>query len=331
MKEIRWGIIGCGDVTEVKSGPAFAKATNSTLVAVMRRNSALAEDYARRHGVPRWHDDAEAIIGAPDIDAVYIATRPDSHHDYTLRCAKAGKAVYVEKPMAMTHAQCQEMVAACKAANVPLFVAYYRRAMPYMLKVKDLLDGGAIGRVAAVQVRHFARLPPVGERTGGTLPWRVDPAFGNGGIFFETVCHAIDILDFFFGEITGTRGFAANVAGAYPPEDTVTASFAFASGVTGCGLWCFATDRESDEIEVVGTDGSLSFHPFSFLPIRLTRASEVSEFPIVNPNHVQQPLIQTIVNELNGVGRCPSTGLSAARTARVIEEILKDYQAAVRR
>jgi predicted dehydrogenase len=323
---IRWGIIGCGDVTEVKSGPAFAKAENSALVAVMRRDGAKAADYARRHGVARWHDDAQAIIDAPDIDAVYIATRPNSHHDYTLRCAAAGKAVYVEKPMAMDHAQCQAMIAACERHGVPLFVAYYRRAMPYLLKVKDLIDTGALGRVCTVQTRHFGRLPPAAELAGGQLPWRLDPTFGSGGIFFETACHALDILDFFFGSIVEARGFASNVAGAYPPEDTVAASFAFASGVTGSGVWCFAADRDDEVIEVIGTAGSLTFHPFTFAPIRLTQSGRVSEFPIANPAHVQQPLIQSIVNQLNGVGHCPSTGVSAARTARVTELILKDYR-----
>ena len=105
MKTIRWGMIGCGDVAEVKSGPGFYRADNSTLVAVMRRNGTLAEDYARRHKVPRWHDDADAIIKADDIDAVYIATLTDTHLDYALRSAKAGKPIYVEKPMAMDHAQ----------------------------------------------------------------------------------------------------------------------------------------------------------------------------------------------------------------------------------
>jgi predicted dehydrogenase len=322
MAVIRWGIIGCGDVTEVKSGPAFAKAHNSSLLAVMRRDGAKAQDYARRHGVARWHDDAQAIIDAHDIDAVYIATRPDSHHEYTLRCAAAGKAVYVEKPMAMTHDQCQEMIATCQKYAVPLFVAYYRRALPYMLAVKDMLESDAIGRVCAVQTRHFSRLPPPSDLTEGRLPWRVDPAFGKGGIFFETVCHTFDILDFFFGPIVRLSGFSTNVAGAYPPEDTVSASYAFASGVTGSGVWCFASDRDAEITEVIGTEGSIAFHPFNFAPIRLAKAGNVTEFPIANPLHVQQPLIQSIVDELNGTGHCPSTGTSAARTAQVIERIL---------
>ncbi len=328
MKTIRWGIIGCGDVTEVKSGPGFAQADHSELVAVMRRNASLAEDYARRHGVTRWHDDAEAIITADDIDAVYIATRPDTHHPYALRCAAAGKAVYVEKPMAMTYAQCIEMVVACRTHGVPLFVAYYRRALPYLLKVKELLDCGAIGRVCAVETRYFDRLPPPEEAAGGVLPWRVDPAFCGGGIFFDTICHTIDILDFFFGPVSEARGFPVNRAGAYWPADTVTASYAFDSGVRGTGVWCFATDRVGEVTDIIGTEGQIRFHPFSFEPIRLSRSGQVTAFPIVNPPHVQQPLIQTIVDEMNGVGSCPSHGESAARAAWVVETILKDYQPA---
>jgi predicted dehydrogenase len=322
MTTIRWGIIGCGDVTEVKSGPAFQKAAQSELVAVMRRNGDLARDYAQRHGVPRWHDDAEAILAAKDIDAVYIATRPDSHKEYVLRAAAAGKAVYVEKPMAMTSTECREMIAACETAGVPLFVAYYRRAMPYTQAIRRLLDDGRIGRPAAVQVYQAARLP----ETDGALPWRVDPAFGNGGLFFETACHTLDILDFLFGPVTATRGFAANVGGAYPPEDTVAAAFSFASGVLGSGTWCFASDHEDDWATVIGTRGNIRFHPLTFRPIRLETPDGVTEIPIAPPAHVQQPLIETIVAQLNGVGSCPSTGRTAVRTAAVAEEILKDYQ-----
>src|SRR5215470_13734221 len=153
MKTIRWGLIGCGDVTEKKSGPGFGKAANSELVAVMRRHGALAADYARRHGVSRWHDDAEAIIGADDIDAIYIATLTDTHCEYTLRCAAAGKPVYVEKPMAMNHAECLDMIAACRVAGVPLWVGYYRRALPRFLTVRDLVADNAIGEIRTVVSR----------------------------------------------------------------------------------------------------------------------------------------------------------------------------------
>ena len=179
MRTIRWGIIGCGNVTEVKSGPGFQKATNSHLVAVMRRDGAMAADYARRHGVPHWYDDADALINDPAVDAVYIATPPNAHQAYTLAAAKAGKPVYVEKPMALNYVECQTMVAACKAAGVRLWVAYYRRCLPRFLKVKALLESGAIGAPRLVTVRFYRDwVQPVDQTQ---LPWRVQPAVAGGG------------------------------------------------------------------------------------------------------------------------------------------------------
>lgn len=321
MKTIRWGAISCGDVMEVKSGPGFQLAENSKLVAVMRRNGKLAEDYARRHGVPRWHDDADAIIEAEDIDAVYIATLPDTHCDFVQRCAAAGKPVYVEKPMAADYSECVAMIDACSRHSVPLFVAYYRRALPYLIKVRDFISAGKIGNLRAVTVHHYAR-SPAAVNSQGILPWRVDPAFSRGGLFFETACHTIDALDFLFGPMTVTGSSAINSARNHPVVDTVTVSFLLANGIPGSGVWCFATDRDFEIIEVIGSKGTISFHLYSFAPISLVQDGGVKEMEVANPPHVQQPLIQSIVDELNGIGSCPSTGESAARTALITEAIL---------
>ena len=326
MKTIRWGMIGCGDVAEVKSGPGFYKARNSELVAVMRRNEALAADFARRHNVPRSHADASAIIDAPDIDAVYIATLPDTHHEYTLRCAAAGKPVYVEKPMALDHRQCIEMIGACRSADVPLWVGYYRRALPRFLAVRDLLDEGAIGDVRMVVIRQSQRLPSAEQMRGHALAWRTDPRRGRG-LFFEASCHTLDMLDFLLGPIAEVRAFAMNRAGALPSEDSVTAAFRFESGVQASGAWCYATDHDEEYNEIVGARGRIRFSTFTAKPIGLLRGDTLEERPVSDPPHVHQPLIQTIVDELNGEGRCPSTGESAARTARVLDAILEPGRA----
>ncbi len=330
MKTIRWGMIGCGDVAEIKSGPGFYKADHSQLVAVMRRNGALAADYARRHGVARWHDDADAIIRASDIDAVYVATLPDAHRDYVLRCAAAGKPVYVEKPMAMTHAQCEDMVAACRSASVPLWVGYYRRALPRFLAVRDLIAGGAIGPVRMVVTRQFQRLPPAAQLSDGKLPWRIDPARSGGGFFFEMVCHTLDFLDYVLGPIEIVHAIADNQANAYAPEDIVAASYRFASGAHGSGAWCFAADFDEEYNEIIGATGRIRFSSFAPVPIRLTRGSASEDIAVADPPHVHQPMIQSIVDELNGRGRCASTGESAARTAWVMDEMLGDFRARAR-
>lgn len=336
MKTIRWGLIGCGEVAEQKSGPGFCRAVHSKLVAVADRNAARAEDFARRHDVPRWHSDAAAIINAPDIDAVYIATMTESHRDFVLRCAAAGKPVLTEKPMAMTHADCLAMIDACRAANVRLWTAYYRRALPRFLAVRDLVRDGAIGEVRMVITRHFQTIPTPEQMRGPFWGWRLDPARSGGGIFFEAVGHTLDILDFILGPIESVRTFAGNQAGAYPPEDIVTGAFRYASGIYGSGAWCFTADCDDEYNEIVGATGRIRFSTFPPLappsgrppvPIRVLRGDAVEEFPVADPPYVHQPLIETIVGELNGQGRCPSTGESAARTARVLEDALAEFNA----
>jgi predicted dehydrogenase len=277
--------------------------------------------------VSRSHDDASAIIDADDIDAVYIATLTDSHREYTLRCAAAGKPVYVEKPMGMDHGQCLDMIAACRTAGVPLWVGFYRRALPRFLAVRDLVAQGAIGEVRLAVSYLTQRLPDPAAFAGGSVPWRVDPALSGGGFFFEGACHTLDFLDFLFGPIVDVRGFSGNQAGRYRAEDIVAASYRFASGVYGTGTWCYSTDVDVEYTELVGSTGRLRFSISAPAPIRLYRGDRMEEVPIPDPEHVHQPMIQTIVEELNGVGRCPSTGASGARTAKVMDQIVGECRA----
>lgn len=328
MKTIRWGIIGCGDVTEVKSGPALAKATNSTVIAVMRRNGALAADYARRHGIARWHDDVDAILHAMDIDAVYIATPPDSHHQYVMRCAQAGKPVLVEKPMARDTAQCDEMIAACEIAAVPLWVAYYRRALPRFLAVRDLVAEGAIGEPRVVVSRQLQPLRRPEQSSPNSSPWRTEAERSGGGLFVDMMTHTLDFFDFMFGPIESAHGLATNVGAAYRAEDVVVAAYRFASGVHGSGTFCYAADRDEEWNEIVGSRGRIRFSTTRPIPIQVMRGDHVEELAVDDPPHVHQPLIQTIVDELNGRGQCPSTGQSAARTTRAVDAILDEYRRA---
>ncbi|MBN1581892.1 MAG: Gfo/Idh/MocA family oxidoreductase [Anaerolineae bacterium] len=327
MKTIRWGIIGCGNVTEVKSGPGFQKADHSALVAVMRRNGALAEDYARRHNVPRWTDDAQSIIDDPQVDAVYVATPPAFHMDYTIRTARAGKPVYVEKPMARTYKECQSMIAACEDAGVPLFVAYYRRRLPRFLKIKELIVSGAIGEPRFVSVTLYQN-PPAGGYDRHNLPWRVIPEIAGAGQFLDLASHTLDILDDILGPIDRVQGIASNQGGLYAAEDIVSGTWTHRSGIHGMGMWCFTASARQDMNVIVGSKATLSFSTFGTEPvIMIAGDGSQTEFPLHTPKHIQQPLIQTIVDELNGTGTCPSTGVSAARTSWVMDRMLDAYRA----
>ena len=287
----------------------------------MRRRGDLAADFARRHRVPRWTTDADDIIGADDIDAVYVASHPATHCEYVLRCADAGKPVLVEKPMGLDHVECSEMTTACERAGVPLWVAYYRRALPRFLAVKEMIAEGAIGTVRGVQVRRHEPLPPGGVEQ---QPWQVaHPELSRGGVFFDGVCHVFDFLDFLFGPVADAHGEVSNQAGAYSVEDTVAATFRFESGLVGSGFWCFASDDvRYDRATVFGSRGRLSFSTQFPEPVLLHAGNHTREIAVGDPPFVHQPLIQAIVDELHGDGSCASTGVSGTRTAWVMDQIM---------
>ena len=315
---VRWGIIGCGDVTEVKSGPGFRKAEGSRLVAVMRRHGELAADYARRHGVARWYDRADALVGDPEIDAVYIATPPDTHAEYAEMVAAAGKPAYVEKPMARHLPECDRMIAAFARARLPLFVAYYRRRLPGFVKVEELVRSGALGRVTGATYRlaepHHLRGPQ----------WRTDPAVAGAGHFLDVGSHALDLLDFFLGPLSDVAGTAARTAGGRGVEDQVALSFR-AGGAAGSVACNFASAVRDDRMRITGTEGEVSFPVFRSEPLRLESAAGVREFDLPYPPHVGQPMIQSVVDDLLGRGACPSTGESARRTSAVMDLVLAKY------
>ena len=320
MSKIRWGIIGCGNVTEIKSGPGFQKARGSELVAVMRRNSILAKDYAQRHNVARWYGTAYDLINDPEVDAVYIATPPSTHKQYTVAVAEAGKPVYVEKPMATNYRECQEMIEACEEAGVPLFVAYYRRALPRFLKIKSLLNKNSIGQIRFIIITFFQK--PSNNDIKGIPHWRVDPTIAGCGYFCDLGSHMIDILQFLIGDIHSVQGNFSNQMNLYTAEDMVSSLFMFENDVHCTGVWNFNSYKNIDRTEIVGDRGKLTFSIFGSDPIALETTTTSRTIKIDNPAHIQQPLIQTIVDELRGSGKCPSTGDSAAKTNWVIDAVL---------
>ena len=291
----------------------------------MRRDADKARDYAQRHGVPRWYGDDDELIADPEVNAVYIATPPDSHAEYTVRAARAGKPVYVEKPMARDPAECARMIDACHEAGVPLFVAYYRRRLPTFVKALELIEDGAIGDIRFASVTLVG--PPAADHLDADrLPWRVLPQISGGGLLFDVGSHQLDLLDFLLGPIASARGHTVNQAGWYPAEDAVSASFAFESGAIGNGIWSFTLSAGSqiDRTDIVGSRGRISFSTFDLeQPLTLARENAASEeFLFPPPAHVQEPLIQTIVDALHGKGTCPSTGVTAARSSQVMDWVV---------
>lgn len=326
MKEnltIKWGFIGCGEVTEKKSGPAFNEVADSCVVAVMSRNIEKARNYAERHGIPRYYDDVQALIYDKEVQAVYIATPPSTHATYAIMAMKAGKAVYIEKPMATRYEDCLRINRIAEATGMPCFVAYYRRLLPYFQKVFSLVEEGAVGRVVNVQIR-FAVPPRDLDYNSKQLPWRVQSDIAGGGYFYDLAPHQIDLLQQMFGPIIEAKGYTANLGGLYKAEDTVSAAFTFHNGLPGSGSWCFVAHESAkeDRISIIGEEGSLHFSVFTYEPIVLFNAEGRQEFKVENPRYVQLPLIRNVVEHLQNKAVCTCDGISATSINWVLDRIL---------
>lgn len=324
MEQIKWGIIGCGDVTEVKSGPAFQKVLHSELMAVMRRDAVKAADYAKRHNVPNCYVNADLLINDPGVNAIYVATPPDTHAFYAKKAIEAGKPVYIEKPMCRTYAECLEVNRLAEERGVPVFVAYYRRKLPGFLKVKELIQSGAIGEVRTVNIQLYKHAK---EQPSEDIPWRIDPNMAGGGHFYDLASHQFDYLQFLFGEITEVKSIVSNQANLYTAEDILAVAFSYENGVMGSGSWCFNSSpiNDRDTIEIIGSTGRIEFSTFDFTPIKLTNSLGVELFEFTKPEHVQQPMIEHVVQCLRNEDIPISTGISGAVTNKVLEEIVKEY------
>lgn len=324
MKQINWGFIGCGEVTEKKSGPAFNEVEGSQVVAVMSRSENKARSYAERHHIRKWYTDAQELIDDPDVNAIYIATPPSSHATFAIMAMRADKPVYIEKPLAASYNDCIRINRISEQTGVPCFVAYYRRYLPYFQKVKEIIENGTIGKVINIQIRFSVPPRDLDYKNEKELPWRLQPDIAGGGYFYDLAPHQIDLLQNIFGVITRAHGYPANRAHLYKAEDTVSACFFFENGVTGSGSWCFVGHESAKEdcIEVIGDKGSLSFSVFTYEPIVLITSEGKQSITVPNPSYVQLPMIKHVIEHLQGIGHCDCTSISATPVNWVLDRVL---------
>ena len=317
MKQIVWGIIGCGDVTEVKSGPAFSRVPNSLLAAVMRRDATKAEDYAKRHQVRKWYSDADALINDKEINAIYVATPPAFHEEYTLAAFKAGKSVYVEKPMAMDSSGCFRMMEAAEKYSCKLSIAHYRRAQPKFLEIRRLIKQKAIGDILSAEL-EFMQTPQAGiENT-----WRTDPKISGGGLFHDLAPHQLDLMVYLFGNPESAIGISSNRTGHYAADDFVSGEIIFENQVKFKGVWDFSTtpENEIDQCEITGTNGTLRFAVFGD-KCELTVDGKITDLVFDHLPHVQQPMIGQVVNYFLGKGSNPCSASEAVIVMEMMDKI----------
>jgi predicted dehydrogenase len=322
MEQIKWGIIGCGDVTEMKSGPAFNKVDNSSLVAVMRRDREKAADYARRHGVSKWLYDANELINDKDVNAIYIATPPSLHEEYAIAAIKAGKPVYIEKPMAMNYASAHRITKFAEEQHVKVSVAHYRRGQPLFNKVKDLLNEKVVGDTRFVKLEFYKKSLTNEAMAVPKVAWRINPEIAGGGLFHDIAPHPLDLMYWFFGDIDKASGFSVNQEKLYPADDTVSGNILFKSGVLFNGLWNFniVDGEEKDLCEIYGSEGKISFPIFEHKKIAIHKNGEIRDILFEPLQHVQQPLIQKVVNYFLGKGPNPSSGADGTIVMKLMDD-----------
>ena len=323
VTKVKWGFIGCGEVTEKKSGPAFNMVEGSEVIAVMSRRAEKAKSYAERHHVPRWYTDPQELIDDPDVNAIYIATPPSTHATYAIMAMKSRKVPYVEKPLSTNYEDCARINRISENTGIPCFVAYYRRYLPYFQKVKDIIDSGTIGNIINVQIR-FSAPPRDMDYNAKNLPWRVQPDIAGGGYFFDMAPHQLDLLQWLFGPITEADGFCDNRGKLYKTEDTVSACFKFFNGLPGSGSWCFVghESAKEDRVVVIGNNGQVCFSVYNYTPISLYTEKGHESIESPNPPHVQLPLIRLIVEHIQQKTICTCDSYSATSVNWVMDRIL---------
>ncbi|MFC6103117.1 Gfo/Idh/MocA family protein [Olivibacter domesticus] len=320
-KTINWGMIGAGDVTEVKSGPAFQKVKDSRLVAVMRRDEEKVRDYALRHGIQKWFTDAQKLIEDPEINAIYIATPPDTHDTYAIAALEAGKDVYVEKPMVLSVERAKKLVAAVHNNKNKLSVAHYRREQPYFKKIKTLLEENTIGKPQMVLLQ-LANKPLTGTALQDPkIKWRLDPGQSGGGLFHDLAPHQVDLMYYFFGAIKEVCGISHNQTGLYQADDVVAGQILFQNDLLFNGTWNFNAFEEIDNCQILGSEGKLSFSIFNKQPIELINQDGTASFSFEPLTHVQQPMIEAVVAYFKGEGSNPCSVEEGLEVMKVLDTL----------
>jgi len=313
---IRWGILGCGNVTETKSGPALQKAEGSTVTAVMRRDGEKAADYASRHNVSKHYDDVSSLVNDDEVDAIYVATPPSSHAEHTIAAAHAGKPVLCEKPMGTELIDCERMARACEINKVPLVIAFYRRALPRFEKLRELVQGGDIGDPRTVRVCQYR------QHADHDQAWKTDPDINGGGLFVDMQTHTLDWLDHVFGNAVTAAGIASNQGGRHTVEDTVCGTIEYYTGLLAHFECCYDAGHNEEHVTINGTKGSVRMPFFGEGPITIKTDNSIDEIVIADPAHVHQPFIEQVNSHLRGDSDNPCDAASGWRNLELVKAMV---------
>jgi predicted dehydrogenase len=318
---VRWGVLGAAKIALTKVIPGMQGTASCDVVAIASRDADRASAAAERAGVERSYGTYEALLADPDIEAVYIPLPNHLHAEWTIKAAQAGKHVLCEKPLALTAAEAQTMVDACRDADVLLMEAFMYRLHPSWLQVRELVDSGRIGELRAIQgVFSYTNRDPADIRNV--------PEYG-GGALMDIGCYPINVARMLFGsEPTGVQS-AIHRDPEFGIDDLTSAVLDFAGRQA---TFTCSTQLEPDQwIVLMGTTGRILVEiPFNIPPDRSTRlvitesgrrhdpAHEVIEVAAADQYGRQGEAFSAAVR---GAAPLPTTPEDAVANMSVIERI----------
>lgn len=317
MQQVRWGIIGCGNVVKKKSGKAFVLADGSGVAAVCSRTGRHAEQTAKELGAKRWYISAEELLTDPEVDAVYIATPPGLHLEHALSCCEAGKPVYLEKPFARSFREAVQITEAFEQKALPLFVAHYYRAHPRFRFLKEKLQEGVIGKPVSVRLSV--------ERKYEQSAWHHIPELSGGGKFYDIAPHSLDILQYLLGGFQEIQGYAGNAGGREQTEDTVVMAFRTEQGVLGTADYMLDSAHKCDEAVIHGTEGQVSFSIHGERTLIFETKEGVETIRFEEEAWQEQAMVQEVVNALRGKEHMAVTGREALNVMQAMDQALWEY------
>jgi predicted dehydrogenase len=320
---VRWGVLGSARIALTKVIPGMQGAPNCDVMAIASRDADRAASAAAQVGVERSYGSYEDLLADPDIEAVYIPLPNHLHAEWTIKAAEAGKHVLCEKPLALTVAEAETMVGACRDAGVLLMEAFMYRLHPSWQRVRELVGSGRIGELRAIQgFFSYINVDPANIRN--------IPEYG-GGALMDIGCYPINVARMMFGsEPTGVQA-AVHRDPRFGIDDLTSAVLDFDGRQA---TFTCSTQLEPDQrMHLLGTEGRLLVEvPFNIPPDHPTRlivtsggnppvdpANEIIEIPASDQYGHQGEAFSAAVR---GEAPLPTPPDDAIANMAVIEQVL---------
>jgi predicted dehydrogenase len=321
MKRVKWGLVGCGDISRKRVAPALLQLENSHLIGISRAHVDRLAEFALEFSVQRTFRDWRKLIDDSEIDAVYVATPVNLHAPITISAADAGKHVLCEKPMAISTSECDEMIAACRRNSVQLGIAYYRHFYPVLKRIRELIQSGEIGQPVIVQMNAFEFYNPSPD---DPRYWFLKKEYAGGGPMFDFGCHRIQVLVDLLGPIKETRSSLKRLVFEREVEDTATAILEFASGTQATITVTHAANEAQDTLDIYGTEGSIRVENLNGGTIQIITDSSRREEAHPPHSNLHEPLIDDFATAILEE-RSPAVGGEQGREVnRILSEIYGD-------